>query len=93
MQHETVLVDLVQPVRSFVIQNFLFGRDTGLSDDESFLETGIIDSTGILQLVAFLEKTYEIEIRDEELVPENLDSLSSISEFLKTKFGVWKFAL
>ena len=79
--------DFIGPVRSFITENFLFGRDGGLKEDESFLDTGIIDSTGILQLVVFLEKTFNIQVRDEELLPENLDSLQGISQFLRSKLG------
>ena len=67
--------DTVEPVRNFVLQNFLFGRTENIGDGQSFLESGIIDSTGILELVTFLEHTYHIQIGDEELVPENLDSI------------------
>ena len=76
-----------QPVRTFIIENFLFGRSEGLTDEQSFLDTGIIDSTGILELVAFLEKTYGIHVNDEELVPENLDSINNISKFLASKLA------
>ena len=79
--------DFIGPVRSFITENFLFGRDGGLKEDESFLDTGIIDSTGILQLVVFLEKTFNIQVRDEELLPENLDSLQGISQFLRSKLA------
>ena len=79
---------MAQQVRTFVVQNFLFGKDDALTDEQSFLESGIIDSTGILELVAFLEKTYGVEISDEELLPENLDSINSISEFLRTKLEI-----
>jgi len=79
--------DKVQPVRTFIIENFLFGRGDGLDDGKSFLDSGIIDSTGILELVAFLEKTYGIRVEDDELVPENLDSVKNISAFLQTKLG------
>ena len=74
-----------QQVRTFIIQNYLFGRDDGLLNGQSFVESGIIDSTGILELVAFLQNTYGIKITDEELIPENLDSVNKILEFLKSK--------
>jgi acyl carrier protein len=77
--------DFIGPVRTFITENFLFGRDGGLTDSESFLDSGIIDSTGILQLVVFLEKTFSIQVKDEELVPENLDCLNGISRFLQSK--------
>jgi acyl carrier protein len=83
----SIETDTVQPVRRFVVENFLFGRDEGLNEDESFMESGIVDSTGVLQLVAFLETTYEIKVDDEELVPENLDSIRSISAFLRSKLA------
>lgn len=73
-------------VRGFIVDNFLFGtEDAALTDDASFLETGIIDSTGILELISFVEATYDITIKDEEMLPENLDSLARISAFVTQK--------
>ena len=75
-------------VRGFIVDNFLFGtEDESLTDDASFLETGIIDSTGILELISFVEKTFEITIADDEMLPENLDSLDRISAFVLRKRG------
>jgi acyl carrier protein len=75
-----------QDIRQFVVANFLFGEDNGsLKTDESFLETGIIDSTGVLELVAFLEATYGIKVRDNELTPDNLDSLEKVAAFIRRK--------
>lgn len=72
-------------IRIFVVENFLFGDDADLTDETSFLETGIVDSTGILELVEFLEQEFHIQISDEELLPENLDSITQIASFLLTK--------
>ena len=77
--------DLKEKVRAFIVENFLFGNDEGLSDDTSFLEEGIIDSTGVLELVDFLEETFAITVEDEELVPENLDSLNNLAAYLAKK--------
>jgi acyl carrier protein len=74
-------------IRDFIVENFLFGDDQDLKNDTSFLESGIIDSTGILELVTFLDETFNIEIADEELVPENLDSINLIVAFLARKVG------
>ena len=74
-----------QSVRTFIVENFLFGRDEGLEDGDSFLDSGIVDSTGILQLVNFLESSYGIKVGDDELIPENLDSINRISRFLQSK--------
>jgi len=72
-------------IRSFIIENFLFGDDNGLKDETSLLDEGIIDSTGVLELVTYLEEEFEIEVEDEELIPENLDSISNIAVYLEEK--------
>ena len=73
-------------IRQFIVENFLFGqRDSQLSDTDSFLESGIIDSTGVLELISFLESKYQISIADEELVPANLDSVERVSRFVEHK--------
>ena len=73
-------------IREFIITNFLFGSsDAKFSDDDSFLETSIIDSTGMLELVAFVETKFGIEVADTELVPENLDSINRLASFIEKK--------
>lgn len=73
-------------IKEFIISNFLFGQEgSGIAADQSFLESGIIDSTGLLELVAFIEQKYGISVGDRELVPENLDSLNNISQFVARK--------
>jgi acyl carrier protein len=72
-------------LRQFIQENFLFGQEGVFNNDDSFLELGIIDSTGVLELVAFLENQYSIKIADEELVPDNLDSINNLLRFLETK--------
>ena len=77
--------DIKDTLRAFVVENFLFGTDEGLEDDTSFLEGGIIDSTGILELVSFLEEKFSFRIEDEELIPENLDSIEKVAQFVQKK--------
>ena len=77
--------DTKSEIRDFIIENFLFGNADGLQDDTSFLEEGIIDSTGVLELVTFLEETFEIQVDDEELIPENLDSINNVTAYLGRK--------
>ena len=80
--------DVEKIVREFIVDNFLFRDDRdSLSDTESLLEGGLIDSTGVLELVAFLETEVGIEIADAEIVPENLDSISSIANYAKNKLA------
>jgi len=74
-----------QQVRQFVTDNFPFGRVDDLSSDESLMDQGIVDSTGVLELVAFLEDTYRIKVQDNELVPANLDSINGLVRFLERK--------
>ena len=76
-----------EKVRQFVVENFLFGEDGTLKEDTSFLESGVIDSTGILELIAFLEETYGLEIEDEDVVPENFDTLRNVVRFLEIKIS------
>ncbi len=73
-------------IREFVIDNFLFGQsDQSFSDTDSFLEKGLIDSMGILTLVEFVRDKYLIAIEDEELIPENWDSVQRIARFVQSK--------
>jgi acyl carrier protein len=72
-------------IRSFIVENFLFGEENGLNDDSSFIKEGIVDSTGIMQLVSFIQEQYLIAIEDEELTPENLDSIRKVSAFIEEK--------
>ena len=75
-----------EAIRRFLSENFLLGDDpAGLPVSASLIEAGVIDSTGVLELVGFLEETFDIRIRDDELVPENLDTVDNIVRFVETK--------
>jgi acyl carrier protein len=78
--------NLTLETRHFIMENFLFDEGVGSLDDEaSFLENGVLDSTGVLQLVAFLEQRFEIQVADDELLPENLDSVRNVVDYLLRK--------
>ncbi|MFZ1984132.1 MAG: acyl carrier protein [Desulfatitalea sp.] len=77
-----------EKIRNFIIENFMFGNGDGLENDTSFLEEGIIDSTGILELVTFIEKEFAISVADEDLIPENLDSINKVEKYLNSKKGI-----
>jgi len=79
------LDNIGQELRQFLIENFLFGRDSSFSDNDSFIEMGLLDSTGVLELIAFLEKKYGVKLEDDEIVPENLDSIQRISALVTRK--------
>lgn len=74
-------------IKTFIIENFLFGNADGLKDETSFLEDGIIDSTGVLELITFLEEEFGIKVEDDELIPENLDSINRVTHFLQKKMA------
>ena len=76
-----------EKIRKFIKESFLRGGEANpyLKNDTSFLEKGIVDSTGVLELVAFLEETFNFEVQDEELVPENLDSVDNLVRFVSQK--------
>jgi acyl carrier protein len=78
-------VDYLKIIHDFIVENFLYGESGGLQEDTSFLENGIVDSTGILELIAFIEETFEIQVEDDEIIPENLDSLFNLGKFLELK--------
>ena len=81
-------VDVRSDIREFIVDNFLFREDReAVSDSESLLENGLMDSTGVLELVAFLENDMGIEIQDAEIVPENFDSIENISRYANAKLG------
>ena len=75
-------------LRKFLAENFIMGSQPAtIENSDSFLEMHIMDSTGFLELVGFLEETYGIEIADEDMTPENLDSLDGVAEFVARKLG------
>ncbi len=82
-------MDTDQRIRKYIIENFLFGEaNNTLKNEASFLEEGIIDSTGVLELVQFLEEEFGLQVADEELIPENLDSVNNLVGFVNRKLQV-----
>jgi acyl carrier protein len=81
-------MSLQQDIKSFILQNFLFTTDAAaLTDTDSLLQKGIVDSTGILELIMHLEETYGIKVLDEEMLPANLDTVEAIAAFVARKRG------
>lgn len=74
-----------QQIRQFITTNFYVAPEADLTDEASLLDLGIIDSTGVLEVIAFLEDTFGIEVADEELLPENLESIGRIAAFVERK--------
>jgi acyl carrier protein len=74
-------------VKNFIVENFLFGEERKLNDDTDFFSSGIIDSTGIVELVGFLESSLPVKVNDHELIVKNFSSLSNITAYLKLKLN------
>lgn len=72
-------------IREFITTNFYVADDSSLTDDTSLLESGTVDSTGVLEIISFLEERFSIKVADAEMVPDNLDSIGKIVSFLSRK--------
>ena len=72
-------------IRQFLLDSYLMSEDEKVEDDDSFIEKGVLDSTGVLELVAFLEEEFSVKVLDDELTPENLDSIRLVADFVRRK--------
>ena len=81
-------INIMEKVRQFVVTHFYVPDPATVVGETSLLREGIVDSAGVLELVSFLEETFSIRITDEELLPENLDSLRQIGTFVRRKKGL-----
>ena len=78
--------EIKEKIKTFIVNNFLLGVNANnLNDSDSFLEKGIVDSTGILEVVSFIEESFSIKVEDEELLPDNLDSINHLVNFVQKK--------
>ncbi len=80
-------MEIKDKVKTFIRESFLFDSSAEIGDNESLLERGIIDSTGVLELILYIEEEFAIKIEDEEIIPENLDSVSNIETLIISKNG------
>jgi acyl carrier protein len=78
-------MQIAHQLREFITNNYYLPSDTRLEEIDSFLGRGILDSTGVLELVTFVEASFGVSVRDEELVPANFDSLSALATFVERK--------
>ncbi len=79
-------MEMKEQIRHFVAENFLFSSNGfDLDDDESFLEAGVVDSLGVLELVTFVEEAFDVPVADEEIVPANFDSVNNLAAYIQTK--------
>jgi acyl carrier protein len=78
---------ITEQIRSFITSNFYISEPKSLTDEASLLENRIVDSTGVLEVIGFLESTFGIAIADDEILPENLDSIARIAAYVGRKQG------
>jgi len=81
------LEQIESKVRQFLRENFFVDDSEELQEDMSFMQTHLIDSTGFVELIAFVEESFGIEVRDEEMLPENLDSIASLKRYVTRKLN------
>ena len=80
------MADTKKQLCDYIVENFLFGdAETKFTYSDSFMENGIIDSTGILEIITYIEENFEIKIEDDEILPENLDSIDNLVNFINRK--------
>ena len=80
------MIDIKNRVRAYIEENFLMGLGAGSIEDEtSFLDMGIIDSTGVIELITYIEENFGITVEDAEMIPDNLDSLAAIERYIGRK--------
>jgi acyl carrier protein len=83
---ETAMQEIKSKTRGYILDNFIMGGDGAqFQDNDSFMEHHIIDSTGFLELITFLEQTFGVTVSDDEMIPENLDSLDNIAAYVSRK--------
>jgi acyl carrier protein len=83
---EQEVMSIKQQVRQFILSNYLFTDDESkLADADSLMQSGTMDSTGILELIMFLEETFDIKVGDDEMIPANLDSVDNVVSFVERK--------
>lgn len=88
MKEKITLEEISHSIRNFLFENYLFGYDENeFSDDSSFMDYGVLDSTGILELIVFIEGEFNIEISDMEIIPENMDSVNCVSRLVYKKIN------
>jgi acyl carrier protein len=80
-------IDIESEIYKFVVDNFMFGQAAGLADDESLLQRGVIDSTGVLELVSFLQDNFNITVEDNEIIPTNLETINGIVAYVNKKLN------
>ena len=82
-------MNIKKTIKKYILENLLFTEDeSALHDDESFLDNGIIDSTGVMEIILFIEESFDFRVNDNEMWPANLDSVNNLATFIQHKQAV-----
>ncbi|MEI6267268.1 MAG: acyl carrier protein [Methylococcaceae bacterium] len=82
-------INMKKTIRKYILENLLFTDDEStLQDDESFLDGGIIDSTGVMEIILFIEESFGFRVNDDEMLPANLDSVNNLATFIQRKQSI-----
>jgi acyl carrier protein len=80
------IMEVKEQIKQYIAENFLFSSNGfNMDDDESFLEAGVVDSLGVVELVSFVEETYNIEVPDDDIVPDNFDSVDNLAGYISRR--------
>ena len=80
-------MEIEAKIRSFIVTKLYYTEDTPIADEDSFLETGVVDSMGVMELVAFVQSEFGLEVAPSEIVVENFDSIRKLADFVRAKLG------
>ena len=82
-------MDVQRQIRTYIVENFLLGDAGDLDEARSLSEAGVVDSTGVMELVLFVEEAFNIKVNDEDFIPDNFDSIQRIAAFVERKLAAW----
>jgi len=81
-------MEIEKKIRSFIVTQLYYADDNPITDEDSFLETGVVDSMGVMELVAFVQSEFGVEVAQSEIVVENFDSIRKLADFVRRKLGL-----
>ena len=81
-------MEIEERIREFILKNLYYAEDKAIADEDSFLETGVVDSMGVMELVAFVQAEFGVEVAQREIVVENFDSVRKLANFVRKKLPV-----
>ena len=88
VEQVATIMEIETKLREFILKNLYYAEDRAIEDYDSFLETGVVDSMGVMELVAFVQREFGLEVAQEEIVVENFDSIRKLAAFVRRKLAL-----